>query len=88
MTLGCADELSRRCSRAVEDPFVFVSVVDEGFELPALMAAFRMCANGGLIPHVRQGGIGNASVTIAGSKFDGTGFVKVQIGQTQLAAFV
>lgn len=52
---------------------------------PALIAAFSIRAKGGLIPHVRQGGIGNASEAMDGSKLDGTGFVKVQMGQTQLA---
>lgn len=51
------------------------------------MAAFSMIAKGGLMPHVRQGGIGNDSEATAGSKLDGTGLVKVQIGQTQLAGF-
>ena len=44
-----------------------------------------MTAKGGLMPHVRQGGSGNASEATAGSKFDGTGLVKVHIGQIQLA---
>lgn len=36
------------------------------------------------MPHVRHGGIGNADVAFAASKFEGTGFEKEQIGQTQV----
>jgi len=57
----------------------------EGLDAPALMAAFSITAKGGLMPHVRQGGIGNDSEATVGSKFDGTGLVKVHIGQIQLA---
>lgn len=55
---------------------------------PALIAALSINAKGGLIPHVRHGGIGNESVATEGSKLEGTGFVKVQMGQIQLADFV
>lgn len=58
-----------------------------GRDEPPLMAALRINANGGLIPHVRQGGTGKDSEATEGSKFEGTGFVKVQIGQTQIAVF-
>lgn len=61
------------------------SALNKGLEVPALMAAFSITAKGGLMPHVRQGGIGNDSEATAGSKFDGTGLVNVHIGQTQLA---
>lgn len=54
---------------------------------PALMAAFSIRANGGLMPHVRHGGTGNDSDAVDGSKLEGTGFVKVQMGQIQLAGF-
>jgi hypothetical protein len=47
-------------------------------------AAFKTCAKSGLMPHVRQGGNGNASVTTVASKFDGTGFEKAQMVQIQL----
>lgn len=55
----------------------------EGRDDPALIAALRIKANGGLMPHVRHGGMGKASVATAGSKFDGTGLLNEQIGQTQ-----
>jgi hypothetical protein len=45
------------------------------------MAALRTCLNSGLIPHVRHGGNGKASVAMVGSKLDGTGLRKEQIGQ-------
>jgi len=56
-----------------------------GLDVLAVMAAFNTTAKGGWIPHVRQGGMGNDSEATPGSKFDGTGFVNVQIGQIQLA---
>ena len=36
------------------------------------------------MPQVRHGESGNASVAIVGSKFEGTGFGNVQIGQIQV----
>lgn len=51
----------------------------------ALIAAFNTVVKGGLIPHARQGGRCVAAVAVAGSKFDGTGFEKVHIGQIQVA---
>lgn len=36
------------------------------------------------MPQARHGGSGNASVAIVGSKFEGTGLEKEQIGQTQV----
>lgn len=50
----------------------------------AAIAAFNMSENSGLIPQVRHGGRGNASVAIVGSKFEGTGLEKEQIGQIQV----
>lgn len=50
------------------------------------MEAFKITEKGGLIPHVRHGGSGVASDATEGSKFDGTGFVNVHIGQIQFAA--
>lgn len=47
--------------------------------------AFSIVASGGLIPHARQGGSGVEAVAVAGSKLDGTGFEKEQIGHTQVA---
>lgn len=46
------------------------------------MAAFTTCTVGGLIPQARHGGIGVRDAS-AGSKLDGTGFEKEQIGHTQ-----
>lgn len=46
------------------------------------MAAFTTCIVGGLMPQARHGGIGVRDAS-AGSKFDGTGFEKEQMGQTQ-----
>lgn len=62
-------------------------VSSEGRDEPPLMAALSINAKGGLIPHVRQGGTGKDSEATEGSKFEGTGLVKVQIGQTQIAVF-
>ena len=50
----------------------------------AATAAFRTVANGGLMPQARHGGSGKASVAIVGSKFEGTGFEKEQMGHTQV----
>lgn len=53
---------------------------------PALdIAALRTRANGGLIPHAKHGGIGVFVLDAAGSKFEGTGFEKEQIGQIHVA---
>lgn len=49
------------------------------------MAAFRTCVKVGLIPHARQGGRGVWMFAVAGSKFDGTGFEKLQMVQTHVA---
>jgi len=38
-----------------------------------------------LIPQARHGGKGVWAFAVVGSKFDGTGLEKVQIGQTQVA---
>lgn len=52
--------------------------------VPAATTALSTSSIGGLIPHVKHGG-SDAGDAIAGSKLSGTGLVKVQIGQTQLA---
>lgn len=51
----------------------------------AAIAAFTTCANGGLIPHAKQGGKGVRALAKAGSKLEGTGFENEHIGQTQVA---
>lgn len=48
----------------------------------AAMAALTTCMVGGLMPQARHGGIGVREAS-AGSKLEGTGFEKEQIGQTQ-----
>jgi hypothetical protein len=50
----------------------------------AAIDAFSIVASGGLIPHARHGGSGVEAVAVAGSKLDGTGFEKEQIGHTQV----
>lgn len=47
----------------------------------ALIAAFRTVVKGGLIPHARHGGKWVVAFAVAGSKFEGTGFEKEQMGQ-------
>lgn len=47
----------------------------------ALTAAFKTVVKGGLIPHARHGGKWVVGFAVAGSKFEGTGFEKVQMGQ-------
>lgn len=39
------------------------------------------------MPQARHGANGVCTVAVAGSKFDGTGFENVQIGQIQVAFF-
>ena len=51
------------------------------WEEAAFTAAFKTCANGGLIPHARHGSIGNDDEAVPASKLSGTGFENVQIGQ-------
>lgn len=49
------------------------------------IVAFTTCTSGGLIPHAKHGGNGVRAFAVAGSKFEGTGFEKEHIGQTQVA---
>lgn len=51
----------------------------------AAMAAFTICTRGGWIPHARHGGSGVFAFATPGSKFEGTGFEKEQIGQIHVA---
>ena len=51
----------------------------------AVIAALRIVAKGGLIPHARQGGIGVDAVAVDGSKLEGTGLEKLHIGHTHVA---
>lgn len=53
------------------------------FEMAA-MAALTRCMAGGLMPQARHGGIGVREAS-AGSKLEGTGLEKEQMGQTQEA---
>ena len=53
------------------------------FDMPAI-AAFTTCTVGGLMPQARHGGMGVREAS-AGSKFDGTGLEKEQIGHTHVA---
>jgi hypothetical protein len=47
--------------------------------------ALRTREKGGLIPQARQGANGVCSSEVCGSKFEGTGFEKEQIGHIQVA---
>ena len=49
------------------------------------IAAFRTCGKDGLIPQLRQGGIGIFELAVEGSKLDGTGFENEQMMQTHVA---
>lgn len=51
----------------------------------AAIAAFTTWVNGGSMPHAKHGGNGVRAFAVAGSKFEGTGFEKEQIGHTQVA---
>lgn len=53
-----------------------------------MIAAFKIVANGGLIPHARQGGIAVDAVAVDGSKLEGTGLENEHIGQIQVALIV
>lgn len=50
------------------------------------IAALSTCVRLGLMPHARQGGNGLFAVAVVGSKFEGTGFEKLQMTHTQVAA--
>ena len=52
----------------------------------ATTAAFSTRENDGLIPQARHGGSGKVSVAMVGSKLEGTGLEKEQIGHTQVPA--
>lgn len=52
------------------------------------IAAFRTWASGGLIPHARQGANGVWALAVVGSKLEGTGFEKEQMGHIQVALLV
>lgn len=58
--------------------------VDDGRLAMAAMVALTTCTVGGLMPHAKQGGMGVREAR-AGSKLDGTGFEKEQMGHTQVA---
>ena len=49
------------------------------------IAALRTRAKGGLIPHAKHGANGVCALAVVGSKFEGTGFEKEQIGHIQVA---
>lgn len=49
------------------------------------IAALRTVVNGGFIPHARQGGRFVDAVAVEGSKLEGTGFEKEQMGHIQVA---
>src|ERR1700742_4587241 len=71
------------------DSELLVRLTDSGLAVGirlafALTAAFSTTENGGLMPQAKHGGSGNASVAIVGSKFEGTGLEKEQMGQTQV----
>lgn len=51
----------------------------------AAMAAFTTWTSGGCIPHARHGGSGVLAFAILGSKLEGTGFEKEQMGQIHVA---
>ena len=52
------------------------------------MAAFRIWASGGLMPHAKHGGKGVLRLAVAASKLEGTGLEYEQIGQTHVALAV
>lgn len=59
---------------------------DGGGRFVALdIAAFRTRASGGFIPQAKHGANGLCALAVAGSKFEGTGFEKEQIGQIHVA---
>lgn len=82
---GSDEKLCRLGSALIELGVSGAGVSAGGCVEPPLMAALRINANEGLMPHVRHGGIGKDSEATEGSKLEGTGLVKVQIGQTQMA---
>jgi len=49
------------------------------------MAAFTTSTSGGFIPHAKQGDNGVCAFAVAGSKLDGTGLEKVQMGHIHVA---
>ena len=72
---------SEDCKLRAELPFVKGAALLLAFD----MAAFRTWASVGLIPQARHGGRGVCALAAAGSKFEGTGFEKLQMVQTQVA---
>lgn len=54
--------------------------------LALLIAALSTSDSAGLMPHAKQGGRGVWAFAAAGSKLEGTGFEKLQMLQTQVAA--
>ena len=51
----------------------------------AAMVALSTWTSGGLMPHARHGGRGVRAFAVVGSKLEGTGFEKEQMGHTQVA---
>ena len=64
----------------VEDPGTSAGRFDR-----LAIAAFTTRMNGGLMPQAKHGGIGVCSFAADGSKFEGTGFEKEQMGQIHVA---
>jgi hypothetical protein len=58
----------------------------DGRLLAFVIAAFKTCASVGLIPQARHGGKGVCTFAAVGSKLEGTGFEKLQIVHSQVAA--
>lgn len=79
----------RSCSESPlvcpDDRDLTSSMVPAGRFDMAAIAAFTTCTNGGLMPQARHGGRGVFAFAVPGSKFDGTGFEKLQIGHTHVA---
>jgi hypothetical protein len=49
------------------------------------IAALTRCTSGGFMPHARHGGKGVRALAVEGSKLEGTGFEKEQMGHTHVA---
>jgi hypothetical protein len=86
-TDGCGEDESEVLGTATADADSVVGrlgVPPLGRLDRAAMAALTTCTSGGFIPQARHGGRGVRSFAVLGSKLDGTGLEKEQMGQIQV----
>lgn len=82
-----AELVNGRLPELVDGPAFpeFDSICGVGLFTIAATAALTTCMRGGFMPQARHGGSGVCAFAVTGSKFDGTGLEKEQMGHTHVA---